>query len=84
MSDRLLNDLPDQILNQREQQLESEKNTAIAKYNKELKIIIETIYHINKYIIFFGRESNVFAQLKDVKAELENNKKHLENWINMI
>ena len=84
MSDRLLNDLPDQILNQREQQLESEKNTDIAKYNKELKIIIETIYHINKYIIFFGRESNVFAQLKDVKAELENNKKHLENWINMI
>lgn len=84
MSDRLLNDLPDQILNQREQELESEKNTAIAKYNKELKIIIETIYHINKYIIFFGRESNVFAQLKDVKAELENNKKHLENWINMI
>ena len=84
MSDRLLNDIPDQILNQREQELESEKNTAIAKYNKELKIIIETIYHINKYIIFFGRESNVFAQLKDVKAELENNKKHLENWINMI
>jgi hypothetical protein len=84
MSDRLLNDLPDQILNQREHELESEKNTAIAKYNKELKIITETIYHINKYIIFFGRESNVFAQLKDVKAELEINKKHLENWINMI
>ena len=53
MSDRLLNDIPDQILNQREQELESEKNTAIAKYNKELKIITETIYHINKYIILF-------------------------------
>jgi len=42
------------------------------------------VFALNEYIIKFGRTSNVHDQCFDLKAQVLENKKHLQEWVDKI
>ena len=76
MSDRLIKD--------NDVSVDEVKEQAIAKHMSDIKVMNNLIMAINENIIRFGRTSNVHDQLLDLKNQVQNNKDHLQDWINKI
>ena len=71
-------------LNQRELEQDKEKETAMFKHLADIGVIDKLVYALNEYIIKFGRTSNVHDQCFDLKLQVLENKKHLQEWIDKI
>ena len=67
-----------------EQEVDMQKEQAIAKHMSDIKVMSKLIASINEYIIKFGRTSNVHDQLIDLKAQVIKNRDHLQEWMNKI
>lgn len=76
MSDRLIED--------NDVSVDQVKEQAIAKHNKDLRVMAKLIFAINEYIIHFGRTSNVHDECMNLKAQVTKNKEHLEDWVGKI
>tara|TARA_Y100001937_G_C6941404_1_gene250545 strand:+ start:246 stop:491 length:246 start_codon:yes stop_codon:yes gene_type:complete len=81
MSDKIMSEEELEIQVQEDDRI---KEQSIHKHKKEIDIMNRAIFAINEYIIHFGRTSNVHDQCFDLKLQIEENKKHLENWISKI
>jgi len=71
-------------LNQRELDQDTEKETAIFKHLADIGVMDKLVFALNEYIIKFGRTSNVHDQCFDLKLQVLENKKHLQEWIDKI
>jgi len=71
-------------LNQRELDQDTEKETAIFKHLADIGVMDKLVFALNEYIIKFGRTSNVHDQCFDLKLQVLENKKHLQEWIEKI
>ena len=71
-------------LNQRELDQDREKETAMFKHLADIGVMDKLVFALNEYIIKFGRTSNVHDQCFDLKLQVLENKKHLQEWINKI
>lgn len=71
-------------LNQRELDQDKEKETAIFKHLADIGVMDKLVFALNEYIIKFGRTSNVHDQCFDLKLQVLENKKHLQEWIDKI
>ena len=71
-------------LNQRELDQDKEKETAMFKHLADIGVMDKLVYALNEYIIKFGRTSNVHDQCFDLKLQVLENKKHLQEWIEKI
>ena len=71
-------------LNQRELEQDKEKETAMFKHLADIGVMDKLVFALNEYIIKFGRTSNVHDQCFDLKLQVLENKKHLEEWIDKI
>lgn len=71
-------------LNQRELDQDKEKETAMFKHLADIGVMDKLVFALNEYIIKFGRTSNVHDQCFDLKLQVLENKKHLQEWINKI
>lgn len=71
-------------LNQRELEQDKEKETAIFKHLADIGVMDKLVFALNEYIIKFGRTSNVHDQCFDLKLQVLENKKHLQEWIDKI
>ena len=67
-----------------EQEVDRQKEEAIAKHMCDIKVMSKLIASINDYLIRFGRTSNVHDQLMDLKSQVKKNRDSLNNWINNI
>lgn len=76
MSDRLIED--------NDVSVDEVKEQAIAKHLGDINIMDKLIFSINDYLIRFGRTSNVHDQLMDLKNQVQQNRDHLNEWINKI
>ncbi len=71
-------------LNQRELDQDTEKETAMFKHLADIGVMDKLVFALNEYIIKFGRTSNVHDQCFDLKLQVLENKKHLQEWIEKI
>ena len=71
-------------LNQRELEQDTEKETAMFKHLADIGVMDKLVFALNEYIIKFGRTSNVHDQCFDLKLQVLENKKHLQEWIEKI
>jgi hypothetical protein len=71
-------------LNQRELDQDTEKETAMFKHLADIGVMDKLVFALNEYIIKFGRTSNVHDQCFDLKLQVLENKKHLQEWIDKI
>ena len=69
---------------EREQEVDRQKEEAIAKHMSDIKVMSKLINAINEYVIRFGRTSNVHDQCFDLKAQVIKNRDHLNDWVNKI
>ena len=67
-----------------EQEVDRQKEEAIAKHMSDIKVMSKLINAINEYVIRFGRTSNVHDQLMDLKTQVIKNRDHLQEWMNKI
>ena len=67
-----------------ENAVDQQKEQAIAKHMKDIKVMSKLIFALNEYIIKFGRTSNVHDECFDLKAQIIENKKHLKEWVDKI
>ncbi len=63
---------------------DKEKETAIYKHLADIGVMDKLVFALNEYIIKFGRTSNVHDQCFDLKAQVLENKKHLQEWVDKI
>ncbi len=71
-------------LNQRELDQDTEKETAMFKHLADIGVMDKLVFALNEYIIKFGRTSNVHDQCFDLKLQVLENKKHLQEWIDKL
>jgi len=67
-----------------EQEVDRQKEEAIAKHMSDIKVMSKLIASIDEYIIRFGRTSKVHDQCFDLKAQVIKNRDHLQDWMNQI
>lgn len=84
MSDKLLDNISEELNQLEELKLENVKQSAISKHLKDMLIMEKLVYSINEYLIAFGRTSNVHDQCVDLKLQILENKKHLQEWVDKI
>jgi len=76
--------MSDRLIEENDVSVDEVKEQAIAKHMSDIKVMNNLIMAINENIIRFGRTSNVHDQLLDLKNQVQNNKDHLQDWINKI
>ena len=70
--------------NQVEADQDTEKQSAISKHLKDMVVMGKLVYALDEYILKFGRVSNVHDQCFDLKVQVLENKKHLQDWVDKI
>jgi hypothetical protein len=70
--------------NQVEVDQDKEKQRAIYKHLSDIGVMDKLIFALDEYIIKFGRVSNVHDQCFDLKLQVLENKKHLQEWVDKI
>ena len=67
-----------------ENELDKQKEEAIAKHMSDIKVMDKCIFAIDEFIIRFGRYSNAHDQAFDLKQQIIINKNHLKEWVDKI
>ena len=67
-----------------ENAIDQQKEQAIAKHMKDIKVMSNLIDAIDAYLIRFGRTSNVHDDCFDLKLQLIKNRNHLQDWVDKI
>ena len=64
--------------------IDQKKEHALAKHSSEIRVMDRLINSIDEYLIRFGRESNVYDLCFDLKKQIEENKKHTQEYMDKI
>ena len=67
-----------------EKAVDQQKEQAIAKHMKDIKVMSKLVFALNEYIIKFGRTSNIHDECFDLKAQVIRNRDNLQDWVNKI
>ena len=70
--------------NQVEADQDTEKQSAISKHLKDMVVMGKLVNALDEYILKFGRVSNVHDLCFDLKVQVLENKKHLQEWVDKI
>ena len=81
MSDKILSE---EELEKQASEEDIAREDAIRKHASDLEVYNKLVIALDEYIIRFGRTSNIHDQAFDLKLQILQNKKHLEEWINTI
>ena len=76
--------MSDRLIEENDVSIDEVKVQAIAKHMSDIKVMEKCIFGLDQFIIRFGRESNAHDLAFDLKLQILQNKKHLEEWINTI
>jgi len=67
-----------------QRKIDKQKEFALAKHSSEIRVMDRLINAIDEYLIRFGRESNVYDQCFELKKQIEENKKHTQEYMDKI
>jgi|TARA_A100001388_G_scaffold276767_1_gene265485 hypothetical protein len=81
MSDRLFTEEELQIQSEK---LDLDKERTLARYKPEFDSMKELIQALENYQSKYGKESNVYFEILDLKAKLLKNKESLEEFLKVL
>ena len=81
MSDRLFTQ---EELEESSHELDLDKQIYIAKYQEQIDKMDNLIKALDDYQQSYGRESNVYFEILDLKAKLLKNKESLEEFLKVL
>ena len=81
MSDRLFTEEELQIQSDK---LDLNKERTLARYKPEFDSMKELIQALENYQSKYGKESNVYFEILDLKAKLLKNKESLEDFLKVL
>ena len=81
MSDRLFTEEELQIQSDK---LDLDKERTLARYKPEFDSMKELIQALENYQSKYGKESNVYFEILDLKAKLLKNKESLEEFLKVL
>tara|TARA_R100000388_G_C7130238_1_gene105068 strand:- start:209 stop:454 length:246 start_codon:yes stop_codon:yes gene_type:complete len=81
MSDRLFTEEELQIQSEK---LDLDKERTLARYKPEFDSMKELIQALENYQSKYGKESNVYFEILDLKAKLLKNKESLEDFLKVL
>lgn len=81
MSDRLFTEEELQIQSDK---LDLDKERTLARYKPEFDSMKELIQALENYQSKYGKESNVYFEILDLKAKLLKNKESLEDFLKVL
>ena len=67
-----------------QRKIDKQKEFALAKHSSEIRVMDRLINAIDEYLIRFCRESNVHDQCFELKKQIEENKKHTQEYMDKI
>ena len=67
-----------------ERKIDKQKERGLSKHSSEIRVMDNLIDALNEYIIKFGRQSNVHDQCFELKKQIEENKKHTQEYMDKI
>ena len=67
-----------------QRKIDKQKERGLAKHSSEIRVMDRLINSIDEYLIRFGRESNVYDLCFDLKKQIEENKKHTQEYMDKI
>lgn len=67
-----------------QRKIDKQKEFALSKHSSEIRVMDRLINAIDEYLIRFGRESNVHDQCFKLKKQIEENKKHTQEYMDKI
>ena len=81
MSDRLFTEEELQIQSDK---LDLDKERTLARYKPEFDSMKELIQALENYQSKYGKESNIYFEILDLKAKLLKNKESLEDFLKVL
>ena len=67
-----------------QRKIDKQKEFALANHSSEIRVMDRLINAIDEYLIRFGRESNVHDQCFELKKQIQENKKHTQEYMDKI
>ena len=67
-----------------QRKIDKQKERGLAKYSSEIRVMDNLLDALNEYMIKFGRQSNAHDLCFDLKKQIEENKKHTQNYMDVI
>ena len=67
-----------------ERKIDKQKERGLAKHSSEIRVMDNLLDALNEYMIKFGRPSNAYDLCFDLKKQIEENKKHTQNYMDVI
>ena len=67
-----------------ERKINKQKERGLAKHSSEIKVMDNLLDALNEYMIKFGRQSNAHDLCFNLKKQIEENKKHTQEYMDKI
>jgi len=67
-----------------EKAIDERKETALATHMSQIRVMDRLLTSLMEYKENFGQESNVYKDCVLLYAKIKRNKKHLQEWVDMI
>tara|TARA_R100001082_G_scaffold60386_1_gene33570 strand:- start:369 stop:617 length:249 start_codon:yes stop_codon:yes gene_type:complete len=67
-----------------QRKIDKQKERGLAKHRSEIRVMDNLLDALNEYMIKFGRLSNAHDLCFDLKKQIEENKKHTQNYMDVI
>ena len=67
-----------------ERKINKQKERGLAKHSSEIRVMDNLLDALNEYMIKFGRHSNAHDLCFDLKKQIEENKKHTQEYMDLL
>ena len=67
-----------------ERKINTKKNEGLSIHASEIRMMDRLLDSLNEYMTYMGKESNAYNLCFDLKKQIEENKKHTQNYMDVI
>ena len=64
--------------------IDKQKNEGLSIHGSEIRMMDRLLDSLNEYMTYMGKESNVYHLCFDLKKQIEENKKHTQNYMDIV
>ena len=67
-----------------QRKIDKQKNEGLSIHGSEIRMMDELLSSLNLYMTYMGKESNAYNLCLDLKKQIEENKKHTQEYMDLI
>ena len=67
-----------------ERKINKQKERGLAKHSSEIRMMDRLLDSLNEYMTYMGKESNAYNLCFDLKKQIEENKKHPQEYMDLL